>query len=323
MSMDPTRAGAGFYPVPVEALLKEYSGIIPWIWEPFLAEGTLNLLAAFMKTGKSTLASALAVAIAKGKPFLGFPVQKAGVLLLALEEHPRDVSRRFQAFGVEGGDELWVHTGSLWNSTENLDSLRTFILSVGIKLVIVDTLTKFWRVRDENSNAEIDREVSPLVELARQTGAAILLVHHERKAGGDEGRGIRGGSSLFASVDQALLLETRHGGNSKDRLLRAHGRYKETPSALFLTLEGTNYRLLGTADDFDPDGVDQRVLQVLARGPLTRNALTDELGLSYKVVAASLVRLELALKITRGGTGNKGDAYIYSLPTSDGGQGTQ
>ena len=52
-------------------------------------------------------------------------------------------------------------------------------------------------------------EMSPLLDLAHETGVALILVHHERKSGGEAGRGIRGASSLFAAADQILLLDRR------------------------------------------------------------------------------------------------------------------
>ena len=181
-----------FHPLLLGQLMRDHPPVVSWVWEPFLAEGTLNLLVAFMKTGKSTLASALALAVAQGKPFLGFPVQAGGVLVLALEEHPRDVGRRFSAFGWESGDPIWVQHRSLSNSAHTLKKIRAFLASHDIKLIMIDTLTQFWRVGDENSNADIVRQLSPLLDLARESGVAIVLVHHERKSGGEEGRGIRG-----------------------------------------------------------------------------------------------------------------------------------
>lgn len=89
-----------FRPLPVADLLSLEPKPVRWVWEPFLPEGGLALLVAFMKVGKTTFAYALAAAVAQGRPFLGFPTKRGGVLLLALEEHPRDVRLRLKRFGI-------------------------------------------------------------------------------------------------------------------------------------------------------------------------------------------------------------------------------
>jgi len=194
-----------------------------------------------MKVGKSTFIYALSIAVARGTSFLRYPTAQGAVLIVALEEHPRDVRRRLEQFGMRADDPIYVATGPLINAPETIEAMESFIAETGIVLVIVDTLTQFWAVADENSNAEVIREVSPILELARRTNATIVLVHHERKSGGDDGRGIRGGSALFGLVDQALLLDRRHGGDESHRVLRTLGRYFETPREVVVALEDHEY----------------------------------------------------------------------------------
>ncbi|MBI4589993.1 MAG: bifunctional DNA primase/polymerase, partial [Candidatus Rokubacteria bacterium] len=59
-----------FRPLTAADLLAHESEPIIWVWEPYLPEGGLALLAAFMKVGKSTFVYALAVTVAQGQPFL-------------------------------------------------------------------------------------------------------------------------------------------------------------------------------------------------------------------------------------------------------------
>ncbi|MBI4240238.1 MAG: AAA family ATPase, partial [Candidatus Rokubacteria bacterium] len=247
-SIPPPRGGVGnesnFRPVSAAELLAREPEAVAWVWEPFLPEGGLALLAAFMKVGKSTFAYALAVAVAQGRPFLGYPTRQGGVLILAVEEHPRDVKLRLQRFGMRPEDPIYVHAAPLESTRVTLHTLREFVLERGVSLVLLDTLGRFWRVTDENANAEVVRQVSPLLDLARETGAAVLLIHHERKSGGEDGRGIRGGSALFGLVDQALLLDRGQGGAEPRRVLRTLGRYDETPRELILELDEDEYRLL-------------------------------------------------------------------------------
>jgi hypothetical protein len=227
---------SNFHPISAATLLATPAEPVLWVWQPFLPEAALTLLAAQPKAGKSTLAYALAVAVSQGQPFLDYPTTRGGVLIWALEEHLRDVKLRLQRFRGRLDDWIHVHAGPLDNSPATFTAVSAFIGNHGVKLVIVDTLARWWRVKDENNNAELGAAVAPLLELARGTGATVLLVHHERKTGGQEGRGIRGGSALLALVDQALQLERRQGGDPSHRTLTSVGRYAETPREIVRAL---------------------------------------------------------------------------------------
>jgi predicted ATP-dependent serine protease len=135
-------------------------------------------------------------------------------------------------FGMRPTDPIHVHGGKLTGFRGTMAALRDYIVEHDIKLVILDTLSRFWSdiIGEESDNIQVGRTVDPFLELARDTNVVVLLVHHERKAGGDEGRGIRGGSALFGLVDQALLLERKHGTDRTLRTLKALGRYSEAKS---------------------------------------------------------------------------------------------
>jgi sugar phosphate isomerase/epimerase len=290
-------------------LLARVPEAITWVWARYIPVGSLTLLAAFMKVGKSTLTYALAVAVAQGQPFLGFPTRQPGVLILAVEEHARDVVRRLQRFGASPEDNIYVHSGHLASSTATVEDLRHFIEREHIGLVIVDTLARYWDIADENNNAEVIRCLSPLLDLARQTNAAVLLIHHERKTGGDNGRGIRGGSALFGLVDQALMFERRQGATASQRVLRTLGRYEDSPAELILNLEDDHWSVLGTPDEVDESAARAKVLEVLSDEGQDVPTLAAEAGLKAKQIRRVLE--SLAEHVVREGKGRRGDPYTY------------
>jgi len=303
-----------FTPVSAAKLLAQEPKPMVWTWEPFLPEGTLVLLAAFMKVGKSTFAYAMAEAIAQGRPFLGYPTNQGGVLILAVEEHSRDVRRRLERFGVRPDDPIHVHTGRLEPDPETFGALRSFISDNAIRLVILDTLAQFWGITDENDNAEVSRRGSPLLDLARQTGAVVLLVHHEGKGGGQDGRGIRGASALFALADQALMLERRQGGEPAHRVLRTLGRYDETPRELIIDLDGDDYRALGTAEQLDRAAATAKVQAAMSEEPRDIATLAKETGLAEKTVRAIVQSMKARGEVIHEGAGKKGDPFTYRSP---------
>jgi AAA domain-containing protein len=60
------RTESKFTPLGAAELLDASPEPLVWVWEPYLPEGALCLLAAYMKVGKSTMAYALAVSVAQG-----------------------------------------------------------------------------------------------------------------------------------------------------------------------------------------------------------------------------------------------------------------
>src|SRR5262245_32180576 len=103
---------SNFNPVKASELLMQEPEPLTWLWDSYLPVGSLSLLAAYMKVGKSTFAYALAVAVAQGRPFLDYGTKQGPVLILAVEEHPRDVRRRLERFGLSKSDPLYVHAAA-------------------------------------------------------------------------------------------------------------------------------------------------------------------------------------------------------------------
>jgi predicted ATP-dependent serine protease len=266
-----------------------------------------------MKTGKSTLVYRMVVCIAKGIDFLERKTEQGGVLILAVEEHPRDVERRLRRFGMTEIDPIYIHVGPVREQAEILNDIKNFIIEKKIVLVVIDSLSRFWNVQDENNNTEVIRQLSPLLEMARETNAAVLLVHHERKSGGDDGRSIRGGSALFGLVDQAIFLERRPGEVSNKRVLKTLGRYEESPPELIIELVGDDYNVLGTPEEFSETQAVERVKSVLTVEPMDVKTIAKEADTTEKLARKALEILKESGKADRSGSGKKGDPYLYCL----------
>jgi len=230
--------------VPASQFLDEADTTQPtWIWDEFLTEGGLSALVAKPKVGKTTLVYELAVKVAGGQPYLGRATRQSPVLILAVEEHPREVRRRLRTLGAEDLENVHIHAGRLEDSATTRHALRTYIAKHGIKLVVFDTLNSFWSVQEENDAVAVTQAIKPLLNLARESGASIFLLHHARKSDGDFGDEIRGSGALFSLLDVALILK-RHAVETQ-RKLTAISRYPETPAELILEFRDHGYECLG------------------------------------------------------------------------------
>jgi hypothetical protein len=325
-----------FSPQSALEILSREPSPIEWVWEKFIALGDLFIIAAFMKVGKSTFVYSLALSVARGDDCLGFPTRQGGVLILALEEHPREVELRLRKLGMREDDPIYVHSGPLPNTKEELAAIRSFIKENNIGLVLLDSLPFWWNVQSENDNAEVMKQTKPLLELARETGAAVGLIHHESKYGGrddngankGDGKSIRGAGALLGNVDQAILFDRRHGGSSNQRVLKTIGRHSESPRELIIELEGNtslsdqaspyHYLVLGSPEELTKTANIEKVKAVLSYEFQELKNIVQKAGVGEKPSREALEELLNATDSTveRTGKGVKGDPYKYRLKLS-------
>src|SRR5690606_15875724 len=75
--------------------------------------------------------------------------------------------------------------------------------SIGISLIVVDTLTLCFGEGDENSTRDAGRAIASAKRIAELTGAHVMLVHHTGK---DRNAGARGSYSITGNSDTVIEL---------------------------------------------------------------------------------------------------------------------
>ncbi len=304
-----------FSPMTLSQLLDEPEPLEPdWILEDLLPAGSLACLAAKPKVGKTTIIYELAVNVATGRPFLGRKTKQGGVLILAMEEHRREVKRRLRNLGAEQHETIHIHTGPLTDSPDTLHALQAYIAQHSIVLAVFDTLNAFWSVSEENDAGAVTQAVKPLLQLARETGAAVLLIHHARKSEGEHGDEIRGSGALFSLLDVALILK-RHEVETQRKLVTI-SRYAESPPELLLELREHGYVSLGDPAASSKAAKLAKLVDALTDTPLDAKALATKAGLSAKATYALLEVLHQQGRTVKGGTGKKNDPFVFSKMVS-------
>jgi hypothetical protein len=194
--------------------------------------GRVTLLAGREKLGKSTLASAGAAAASYGTRFLGEPCKAGPVLWVGLEEHPGDTAPRFLTFGADP-----AHIYILDRLEKPFADLAAAVQQTGAVLVVVDTLSRFAEslVDDPYSSTKWVPVMAGLTRVARDTGAAFLLLHHARKSDGE----YRDSTAIGAGVDAVLTLHP--GEEATVRKLEGKGRWSIQNCAV--RLDGSCYTL--------------------------------------------------------------------------------
>lgn len=180
--------------------------------EPFLFPGSGHLLSGQAGVGKTTLAYNLAVKAARGENFLELPFARCLRVLYVDLETPKPLHRRKLHLIAEGKlpDGLGF-IRNVGNLEKELPRLAALVREHHFDLVIIDTLTSAFQLKDENDNAEATRIMRTIrKELIEPYGCAVLLCHHLGKD--PSGRGIyrgRGASAFPAQADIVLNLEAK------------------------------------------------------------------------------------------------------------------
>ena len=176
--------------VSVADFMSRHSDLRPPIIQGFLREGeTMNIIAS-PKTGKSWLVLDLAVSVAMGYEWQGYPCNQGRVLIIDNELHPDVLTWRLNQVLVERGvtqerlrDRLFIF--SQRGRLQDINFMGTYMdrLAKGnFKMIVVDA---FYRVMpknmDENDNGTMASVYNLIDRYAGITGAAFVLIHHTTK----------------------------------------------------------------------------------------------------------------------------------------------
>ncbi len=197
-----------------------------WLCEPLLEEGRVIALYSPAKTGKSLLVLEIAAGLAAGRPVLG-NVAREPVSVLSvvdMENSHDDIRERLHDMGYEPADLVNLHYLSFpdlpYLDTEaGGDALLKYAQSCGATLVILDTISRFFR-GEENSNDTFRSVYRNTIMPLKRAGVTVLRLDHTGK---NEEAGQRGASAKVDDVDAVWLLErTKNQGHFK--LSRTHSR---------------------------------------------------------------------------------------------------
>jgi hypothetical protein len=152
------------------------------------------------------------------------PVQRNGVLYLALEDTPRRLQERLRKLNASSIDSLHFITEWDKKPADLSDYLKQH---PEIKFVIIDTWARFARVSDFNDYSESTNKGAELKRIADDLDVAIVVIHHARKggkkdAGTDFQDAVLGSTGLVGAADATILL--RRGRGNRQAELLATGR---------------------------------------------------------------------------------------------------
>ena len=212
----------------------------------FIPEGWCILLAGAPKAGKTELITAA--------------LQDWEKTILYLTEEPQMLwARRLAEKEINWKDinlELGFYVGA------GSHTIATYITQTPAQIVIIDTVRNVIGGYDENDNSQVAAAINPVIKAARENNKTLILLHHMRKGGGDNGEGISGGHALFGAVDVGLEI-TRNGTAKNQRIVKGWGRILEIPELLYERTEEGDLVALGSPGEVGINSVKKRALETL------------------------------------------------------------
>lgn len=197
---------------------------LEWVWDGLIPRGGMTILGGAPKSGKTYLSLGIAVAVATGMPFLDRPTIRGSVLYVLEEGAAGGIADRIRKitgqFGSPDGAHL-IHRRNIKIGDPTWDKLVATIASIQPMLLILDPLAFLHSASDENQSAPMIPVMREILALA-SAKTAVLLIHHNTKAGADAGtssaNAIRGSSAIIGSSDSNLVLSRRNRQGTKLRL---------------------------------------------------------------------------------------------------------
>ena len=236
---------------------------------PSLRPRTVGLIVAQEGVGKSFLALEIGLAKASGCDLTGIGITGPGkgVVYFSKEDPPEIIEERLQSIApfLQGesrakADELEII--SLYGrpatlvsekSTVNENLIRKFIKTgSGKDLLIFDTLRKLHDL-EENSSGEMKVLLEIFDQIALETGAAVLLIHHTNKSANLNGQqgdqsSVRGSNAIVGNTRWSLHLETVKDGSGNKRIKVTIPRASYGPEGGEWWLERTEGGVLVVSD---------------------------------------------------------------------------
>ena len=294
---------------------------------------------------KTMLFQDMAVCVAMGKPWLPPAPWQSGGKAIPTEQRPviwidQDmggelVHERFRALGKQhkAPPDLPLKVYTFQDPPLDASDLASIAIlaarATGAGLIIIDNLGTISGEAEENAST-MRLVMANLRWLAESTGAAVVVIHHQRKSNGITGRAgdaLRGHSSIEAALDLALQI-SREPYSDQITIKSTKTRAREVPpfTAYFTytqddngDLETAQFYSVEPEDNLSNYAIEREIKAVLADGPKSITALWQAVKAELPDIGKARI-IDVIRRLEDGGglkmTPGMKNTKVYSLPVS-------
>jgi hypothetical protein len=202
---------------------------VSWLSPGRIPLGKVTVVEGDPGLGKTMVLLDLGARLTRGEGFPGDPpVVPADVVILSGEDGLADTIRpRLEAAGANLARVHALEAVRVDDKQEtgitlpgDVAIVQRLVEEKGAKLVIVDVLNAFLSgAVDSHRDHDIRRALVPLKRMAEETGAAVVVVRHLRKAGGARAVAAGGGSIGIGAAARSVLVVDQDPSDPERRVL--------------------------------------------------------------------------------------------------------
>lgn len=318
--------------------------VVTWLWNQRIPAGKISILAGDGGEGKSFVTLAIAAAITTGASLPGGSITNLGdVVIWNGEDAPEDtLYPRAQACGANL-DRLHILEDAQVDGQRQAFGLRHVPLlcdylekNPAISLVVIDPISALLAEVDGHKDTNVRGALQPLVDMAKLSHVAILMVMHLNK---NESHGTAlhriNGSTAFGALARSVLYAGTHaitGQKSIDCI--KHNLAKGSPDPVEFSIGESGVEWHGTNIDLSAaaifnsklranrgsqgTGAVEFLRELLARGPVESAQifkLADERGIAERTLKRA--KEQLGVRAKKHGIG-EGSRWFWSLADENG-----
>jgi KaiC/GvpD/RAD55 family RecA-like ATPase len=187
----------------------EHHWLMKYVW----TLGEISMVVGASGSGKSFLATDMAMCVAQGIPYRDFKCRQ-GLVVYVAGEGGMGMKRRLRAYREANGISpdadipfvLLPRPIDIYSSDDDMNKLIEEIqqikarFSAELVLIVLDTLSASVPGADENASRDMGMVLSRVKRISQVFSTHVSIVHHLTK----EGSSPRGWSGLFANLDSVL-----------------------------------------------------------------------------------------------------------------------
>ncbi|MDP3997658.1 MAG: AAA family ATPase [bacterium] len=277
--------------------------------EGILVKGWTTMFSSYPKLGKTELIYQIACELAS-----------AGNIILIITEEPKLVWHVRIQRGETNGNNIGICF-----ALGKKDIVEELIATTSASIIIIDTVRSVLGLENENDNSEISRVLAPIINAARANNKTLILLHHSRKGGGQNGEGITGGHAFLGIVDASIEIRPLD-NKPRRRLLSGAARLFQMPELIYEMNDNGTLQIVGSPEDLKLESVQKNVLTILNDGWQSTAEIENQLtpSPSRSQLTDALQQLATDRKIDRQPLVSEGSrpgvTYKWKLKSSKGGE---
>lgn len=318
-----------------------------WLIDKLIRIGGISFLVGESGTGKTIASLSIAKAVSEGSSWLDkYPSTQMKVLIVDKENTPADIQKLYKTMGIRNDNIFNFFTeddyqlvGEDNKPTEIADYLSLFVKTNNIGLVILDSAIDFL-IGDENSSGDVATNINHWRNIFAP--ASILTIHHDskqdpryKKKSADRMRGsgvwlssaqsVLSFSVISPANPEELLVEhakVRGGAKSKPFQIKMMVRpdpvkpeetivdgykYIREVNEVKLKMEETKKAIIEFLTDHPTEGFSSKEIIDNLRGVID----------NPRNISTALPILTSDGDIEKGGSGKRGDAFVYKICVSN------